>query len=109
MPDLSGVHEEFLQDFVHYLVSNDLTDLLGLQVLGECGDQSMSELILGEGTVMLDSSAVKGCTPSRITSWRFDPEHGNPRVCQTNETHAKKTSGNHQFFNAGKPHQKLEC
>lgn len=34
--------------------------------------------------------------------------HGDPRVCQSNETHSKMTSGNHNVFNAGKPLPKLD-
>ncbi|KAI1413029.1 hypothetical protein F5Y13DRAFT_40654 [Hypoxylon sp. FL1857] len=108
LPDLSGVGKGFLQEFVNYLVANKLTDLLGLQVLGQCDDQPMSELILDEGTVMLDSSVIKGCSPSRVTGWKFEAEHGNARVRQANETHATMTSGNHKVFNAGKPHPKLD-
>lgn len=33
---------------------------------------------------------------------------GNPRVCQSNERHAKITSGNHKVFNARKPLLKLD-
>ncbi|KAK7416917.1 hypothetical protein QQZ08_011835 [Neonectria magnoliae] len=105
MPNISGVGEGFLKEFVDYLVANDLTDLLGLQVLTKCGDQSMSELILEDGTVMLDTLVIKGCTSYRITGWNFETAHGNPRVCQSNETHATMTSGNHKVFNAGN----LQC
>lgn len=55
-------------------------------MLGGCGDQSMSELILDEGTVMLDLSVVKGCTPFRIIGWRFEADERNSRVRQANET-----------------------
>lgn len=65
-PDLSGVGQGFLSDFVNYIVRNNLTNLIGLQVLGYCND-SMSELILDQGTVMLDSSIVKNTVPTRTT------------------------------------------
>ncbi|KAL6696647.1 hypothetical protein J3F84DRAFT_347690 [Trichoderma pleuroticola] len=108
MPDLSAVGEGFLEDFANYLTMNDLQDLIGLQVLNDCGNHPMSELMLDEGTVMLDSSVVKGCTPTRITGWKFEANHGNPRVCQANEAHAKLVTGNHKVYNAGKPLPKLE-
>ncbi|KAL6364214.1 hypothetical protein LRP88_02130 [Fusarium phalaenopsidis] len=108
MPDLSGVGEGFLKEFVEYLVANNLTDLLGLQVLTECGGQSMSELILDNGTIMLDNSVIKGCTPYRITGWNFEVAHGNPRVCSSRELHAKRSGNNHEVYNAGKPLPKLE-
>lgn len=67
----------------------------------------MWELILDQGTVMLDEAAVRGYSPTQITSWKFEVIDGQPRVCQSNETHAEKTSGNHQVFNAGKPQPNL--
>ncbi|KAI0859345.1 hypothetical protein F4860DRAFT_526344 [Xylaria cubensis] len=107
LPDLSGVGHGFLTDFVNYIVQNNLTNLIGLQVLG-CSDGSMSELLLDLGTVMLDSSVVKNTLPTRTTGWSFDSVNGTPRVRQSNETHSRMNSGNHKVFNAGKPHPKLE-
>ncbi|KAI1756713.1 hypothetical protein F4782DRAFT_526391 [Xylaria castorea] len=89
------------------LSENNLTSLIGLQVLG-CCDGSMSELILDHGTVMLESSVVKNILPARITGWSFESVNGTPRGCQANETHSAMTSGNHKVFNAGKPHPKLK-
>ncbi|KAL4934918.1 hypothetical protein BDV06DRAFT_144387 [Aspergillus oleicola] len=107
LPDLSSVGRGFLDEFINYIARNNLTNLIGLQVLG-CSGDSMSELILDQGTVMLDSSCVKNTRPSRITGWRFESVNGNPRVCTANETHAEMTSGNHKVFNAGKPLPRLE-
>lgn len=33
MPDLSAVGHGFITKFVHYITSNNLTDLIGLQIL----------------------------------------------------------------------------
>ena len=33
MPDLSSVGKEFFADFIGHLITNELTNLLGLQVL----------------------------------------------------------------------------
>jgi hypothetical protein len=107
MPNLSSIGKEFFADFIDYLVTNGLTNLLGLQVLINGMDQTMWELILDQGTVMLDAAVVRGCSPTRITGWRFEVHDRQPRVCQTNETHAKMTTGNHKVFNAGKPLPKL--
>lgn len=107
LPDLSGVGPEFLDEFINYIVKNNLASLIGLQVLG-CSDSSMSELILDHGTVMLESTYVKNTVPTRITGWKFEMTGGRPRVCSANETHAAMTSGNHKVFNAGKPLPKLE-
>jgi hypothetical protein len=107
MPDLSSIRKEFFADFIEYLVTNGLTNLLGLQVLIDGIDQAMRELILTQRTVMLDAAVVRGCSPTRITGWRFEARDGQPRVCQANETHSEMTSGNHKVFNAGKPQPKL--
>ncbi|EQL33191.1 hypothetical protein BDFG_04637 [Blastomyces dermatitidis ATCC 26199] len=107
LPDLSDVELGFLDEFIEYIVKNNLANLVGLQVLG-CVDSSMLELILDQGTVMLDSSIVKNTVPTRVTGWRFESVNGKPRVCSANETHAKMNSGNHKVFNAGKPLPKLE-
>ncbi|KAE8348271.1 hypothetical protein BDV28DRAFT_161496 [Aspergillus coremiiformis] len=107
LPDLSGVGPGFLDEFIDYIVKNNLASLIGLQVLG-CLDDSMSELILDQGTVMLETTYVKNTVPTRITGWKFEATDGRPRVCSANETHAVMTSGNHKVFNAGKPLPKLE-
>lgn len=107
IPDLSGVDDAFYSAFVEYLVTHNLSDLVGLQVLFEDRPGSMWELLLDDGTVMLDASAVQDCVPLRQTGWKFELHNGKPSVCQSNETHAAKTSGNHQVFNAGKPHPNL--
>ncbi|PYH97126.1 hypothetical protein BO71DRAFT_144867 [Aspergillus ellipticus CBS 707.79] len=95
---LSGVGPGFLDEFISYIVKNNLASIIGLQVL-RCGDDSMSELILDQATVMLDSSCVKNAVPTRITGWKFESVNGNPRVCAANETHATMTSGNQKVFN----------
>lgn len=107
MPDLSAISDNFFAELASYLTSNDLTSLLGLQVRLEGVPESMFELILDQGTVMLDEAAVRGYSASRQTGWKFELKDGESRVCAANKTHAKKTSGNHQVFNAGKPQPKL--
>ncbi|PPJ52943.1 hypothetical protein CBER1_11654 [Cercospora berteroae] len=107
LPDLSSVDEGFLSEFISYIIKHKLQSLLGLQVLG-CGESPMIELILDQGTVMLESSQSHGVQSTRITGWRFESVDGRPRVCAANETHSKMTSGSHKVFNAGKPLPKLE-
>ncbi|KAH6982480.1 hypothetical protein EDB80DRAFT_736869 [Ilyonectria destructans] len=43
LPDFSSVGRGFLIDFVDYLTKHCITGLIGLQVLGECNNQSMSD------------------------------------------------------------------
>ena len=63
-------------------------DLIGLQVLGECGEKSMCELILDEGTVLLQADSIKNCQPTRVAGWKFEASPGRPGICQANETHS---------------------
>ena len=107
MPDLSAINKAFFAELALYLARNNLSSLLGLQVRLEGVPESMFELILDQGTIMLDETAIHGCSASRQTGWMFELKDGEPRVCAANETHAKKTSGNHQVFNAGKAQPKL--
>ncbi|KAG6356057.1 hypothetical protein INS49_015442 [Diaporthe citri] len=109
LPDLTNVEQDFLVEFSRYITAKNLVGLIGLQVLGNGAGNNygMSELILDQGTIMLDTSFVKNCQPTRITGWTFESFDGSPRVCQSNETHSKMTSGNHKVFNAGKPLPKL--
>ncbi|KAI0810103.1 hypothetical protein GGR55DRAFT_679330 [Xylaria sp. FL0064] len=85
LPDFSTVSKDFLPEFVGYLVANDLTSLIGLQVLGD----------------------LRKAAPV-VTGWTFEAGPYGPRACQANETHTKMNSRNHKVFNVGKPHPKLE-
>ncbi|CRK44647.1 hypothetical protein BN1723_006240 [Verticillium longisporum] len=110
LPDLSNVGHGFLAEFSCYITSNNLAGLIGLRVLGggPCRHVGMFELVLDQRTIMLGNSIVKGCRPTRVTGWTFESSDGKPRVCQSNETHAEMSSGNHKVFNSGKPLPKLE-
>ncbi|KAM7196605.1 hypothetical protein V8F33_006104 [Rhypophila sp. PSN 637] len=106
IPDLSQVDEAFLQELANFLKANNLATLVGLQVIDPYPTQ-MLELVLPQGTIMLDVSNLNGCTPARQTRWQFGIENGEPRVCKSNETHGRHANG-HDIFNAGAPHPKLE-
>lgn len=82
LTSLLSAKASYLREFIDHLIANDLTDLIGLQVLGECGEQSMYELILDDGTVMLEADAIKNHNPTRVTRWKFDAGPGGLRVCQ---------------------------
>ncbi|KAI0118678.1 hypothetical protein GGR51DRAFT_554367 [Nemania sp. FL0031] len=72
LPDLSGVRPEFLTEFWRYIVKSNLTDLIGLQVLGFC-ERPMLDVVLDQKTVMMGSSVVKNTLPTHIMSWSFKP------------------------------------
>ncbi|KAK3402310.1 hypothetical protein B0T20DRAFT_136587 [Sordaria brevicollis] len=103
LPDLSAVGAGFLDDFIEYLVANELTGLIGLQVLDpDCppsekttstsSSSSMYELILGdEGTVMLEADGIKNCKPTRVTGWKF--EVGGGPIPKDSEAGSDETGG----------------
>lgn len=105
-PDLSGVNSAFLPELTDYLNTNNLSALVGLQIIDQ-NTAHMLELILPQGTVMLDVSNLNGCVPTRRTGWKFEVENGEPRVCQANETHGR-TATTHEIYNKGDPHPRLE-
>lgn len=106
MPDLSPVNDTFLVEFADFLDANNLTTLVGLQVLDRY-PSNMLELVLPQGTIMLDMSDLKGCVTTVQTGWKFMLEDGKPRVCQSNESHGETGQG-HEVYNKGDPHPKLE-
>jgi hypothetical protein len=106
IPDLSGVNSAFLPELADYLNTNNLSTLVGLQIIDQ-NPVHMLELILPQGTIMLDVSNLNGCVPTRQTGWKFESEDGEPRVCQANETHGR-TATKHEIYNKGDPHPKLE-
>ena len=106
LPNLFGVDSAFLLELAEYLTTNELSKLVGLQVI-DPNPTRMLELILPQGTVMLDVSILNGCVPTRQTGWKFESEDGEPRVCQANESHGQ-TATTHEVYNKGDPHPRLE-
>ena len=72
--------QNFLVEFTRYITADNLVGLIGLQVLGDgaCNNHSMSELILDQGTIVLDTALVKNCQPTRVTGWMFESSNGQP-------------------------------
>ncbi|KAK2813225.1 hypothetical protein FQN50_000903 [Emmonsiellopsis sp. PD_5] len=106
VPDLSGVNSAFLPELADYLNTNNLTTLVGLQIIDQ-KPACMLELVLPLATVMLDVLNLNGCVPTRQTGWKFEVENGEARVCKSNETHGRHANG-HDIYNEGAPHPKLE-
>jgi len=105
-PDLSRVDSTFLPELAQFLDTNNLAILVGLQVIDPHPSQ-MLELVLPQGTIMLDASGLNGCVSTRQTGWKFETESGKPRVCQANESHGQTRTG-HEIYNKGDAHPKLE-
>jgi hypothetical protein len=106
VPDLSGVNSAFLPELADYLNTNNLSTVIGLQIV-DPNPALMLELILPLATIMLDVSNLNGCVPTRQTGWKFGVENGQPRVCKANETHGRHANG-HDIYNQGAPFPKLE-
>ncbi|KAL2014979.1 hypothetical protein VTK56DRAFT_6637 [Thermocarpiscus australiensis] len=106
VPDLSQVDDAFFTELADFLNTNKLETLVGLQII-DPHPLHMLELVLPQGTIMLDVSSVNGCVPTRRTGWKFEVEDGKPRVCQANETHGQTRTG-HEIYNKGDPHPRLE-
>jgi hypothetical protein len=85
---------------------DNLSSFVGLQVIDQ-NPADMLELVLPQGTVMLDVSNLNGCVPTRQTGWKFEAENGEPRVCQANESHGQ-TATTHEIYNKGDSHPRLE-
>lgn len=91
----------FFQEFADYLLVNQLTDLLGLQVLSRNVSPLMCEFVMqNDGTVMLDARDVKGWVPYRTTGYMAN-EAGVTEL-KGNEQHAATTKGPHKVFYDGK-------
>jgi hypothetical protein len=106
MPDLSNIGGSFFWEVCEYTIKNDLSDLVGRQFLyatdpGNDGE-TMLELLLHQAPVVFRHSDLIGCSPARQTGWKFKLEHGEPRVCQNNETHGKLPTGEHMINNKGR-------
>ena len=85
IPDSFMVNRVFLAEFVKYLEINDLGKVLGLEVIDQPYHSEMTEIEINDGTimtVMMEARLLKGCSPYRQTSWRFEDMDGIPRVCK---------------------------
>lgn len=106
VPDLFGVDSAFLPELADYLNTNNLSTLIGLQIIDH-NPAHMLEFILPQATVMLNVLNLNGCVSTRQTGWKFEFENGEPRVCQANESHGQ-TATTHEIYNKGDPHPRLE-
>ena len=106
IPDLSRVNSAFLPELAEYLITNKLSELIGLQVIDQ-NPAHILELILSQGTIILDVSNLNRYVPTRQTSWKFEVENSEPRIYKSNETHGRHING-HDVFNEDAPHSKLE-
>lgn len=96
---LDNVDPAFFKELVKYLQANDLTGLLGLEVLAEEVPEVMCEFVLGDnGTVMLDSRDLKSWTPFRTTGF----VHKLGMVELQGPSHAKTVRHTHQVLHSRK-------
>jgi hypothetical protein len=99
--NLEGVDPAFFHELVKYLQANDLTNLLGLEVLAKEVPGMMCEFILKDnGTVMLDARDVKKWTSYRFTGFALNGS--GMTELKGNQSHAKTVRETHQVFTDGK-------
>lgn len=100
-PNLDGIDHTFFLELIDYLQANELTGLLGLEVLGKNTPVMMCEFILKDnGTVMLDAKELKSWTSYRMTGFALN-EPGMTEL-KGNQSHAKTVRETHQVFTDGK-------
>lgn len=95
------VDPAFFNEIAEYLLVNQITDLLGPQVLNNNVSPLMCEFVMqNDGTAMLDARDVKGWVPYRTTGYMAN-EAGVTEL-KGNEQHAATTKGPHKVFYDGK-------
>jgi hypothetical protein len=96
------VGPSFYDEVYKCLVQNDVTHLLGLQVLSpsDIADQGM-EFALAGATVIMPKSKVNGDV-YRMTGWTFHRNTDGTTSIKGNETHASVKGGPHTKFTDGK-------
>lgn len=102
---MSRVNSAFLLELTEYLITYNLSTVVGLQVIDQ-NRAHMLELVLPQGTIMMNISNLNSCVPTRQTGWKFEAENGEPRVCTAKETHGTYENG-HKIYNEGVPYPKL--
>ena len=95
----------FFRELFEYLSTNQLTGLLGLQVLENTSSQRLqaSEFVIaGEGTVMVEEAQVAYANTYRVTGWSFAKDQYGIVSYKGHETHASVPNGVHRIFTDGK-------
>lgn len=95
------VDPAFFQELAEYLLVNQITSLLGLQVLNKTISPLMCEFVMqNDGTVMLEADDVKRWVPYRTTGYMSD--EAGIKELKGNEVHAGTTKDPHKVFYDGK-------
>lgn len=101
--DFESVNPAFFHEFIYYLRTKGLTNVLGLQVLDKEPWKEMVEIVLQDsGTVMLNAESVKIGSKYKVTGWVTRVGDGMVTF-KGGESHATTTKGTHQVFVDGKP------
>lgn len=86
--DFTPDDEPFFSAFATFLQERGLENVLGFEVIEQPYEAEMTEIVISQqGTVMLETSILKGCKPYRQTGWKFEAESGKPRVCKDGTQH----------------------
>jgi hypothetical protein len=91
--------KECLDELLQYFEKHSLCFDFALQaLLPEFTGRLMSEIDLGNQTLMLEAKYLKGLKRGNITAWIVSPQG-----CTAGETHGRTPEGDHVIFNAGAP------
>ncbi|GJN72822.1 hypothetical protein VFPFJ_03198 [Purpureocillium lilacinum] len=103
-PKAVTVPQEFFQDLAQFLHSNNLADLVALQLLGGQSEGTSTELLIGpQSTLTLDTNDILGFEPAKITTgWLFQVGDDGVISCKGNDVYSKKKN-THQVFTDSKP------
>lgn len=106
---ITATDTEFIVAVQQYLISHNLENLLGIEVLEGDPNAKLQEFVLSnsDGTVMLDANITKVSETYRVTGWAAAINETTGIVeLKGGQSHAKTTKGTHQVFYDGKglPH-----
>ncbi|KAI1329488.1 hypothetical protein F5Y16DRAFT_409177 [Xylariaceae sp. FL0255] len=96
----TDVSKDFFQELARFLTSNNLDNLLGLEVLDRKEDLYCGEYVLGhQGTVLVEQKDIVTGVPFRKTQFVFDL-NGNqePDPIQPGTHHEGTTKSTHRVF-----------
>ena len=97
---VADINQAFFVELSEYLSSNQLSGLLGLEVLEDTFSpqpQMLEFVLAGQGTVMVKKEEVACVNIYRVTGWSFTQDEAGIVSVKGNETHAG-ANGNHEIF-----------
>jgi len=107
---VASIQPAFFQELAAFLHSNNLADLVALQLLDGSESRKRMELLVGpQATLMVDEKDLTGFDPPRITTgWTFTVGNDGIISCKGNDVYSAKKN-THQVFQDAKPLPTVEA